>query len=378
MSETRPTLLVVDDVAANIDILLEAVGEDYTVRVATDGAAALNSVKKLLPDLILLDIMMPGIDGFEVCRRLKDDPATQDIPIIFLTARNEDADEASGLSLGAVDYITKPFNPAIVNARVRNHLELKKHRDHLTLLVAQRTRELAKAYERLLELGRLKDDFLRMISHEIRTPANGVLGIGELIIDLCPASEDCTLYSDLFQKSSLRLRNLIEDATMIVDIEKAPLKSGAAISFPVLLDEVRASLKDIHISVAQQGSMEHVCLEGDHTLMKRALATTILLATAFSRDKHTAHITGVVEARIFRVHLDLDDLSLSAEQAAGFFETGSTARSASPAETLGLAPVVAHKIISAFGGELRIVKGEGTAGYLEAILTLEADRFQRG
>lgn len=147
MTETGPTLLVVDDVAANIDILFGALSEDYTVRVATDGAAALNSVKKAPPDLILLDIMMPGMDGLEVCRRLKDDPTSRAIPIIFLTALNDDADEARGLELGAVDYITKPFNPAIVRARVRNHLELKKHRDHLEELVKQRTADLERTQE---------------------------------------------------------------------------------------------------------------------------------------------------------------------------------------------------------------------------------------
>jgi signal transduction histidine kinase len=260
------------------------------------------------------------------------------------------------------------FNPAIVKARVRNHLELKKHRDHLTSLVAQKTRELVKACKRLLELGRLKDDFLGMISHEIRTPANGVLGIGELIIDLCPPSADCALYSDLFRESSLRLCNLIEDTTMICNIEKAPLKSGEAISFPLLLDEVRASLRDIQISVVKQSVMEPVFLKGDRILLKRALETMVLLATTFSSDKHTAHIAGLVEARVLRLHLDLDDLSLSEEQSADFFEISSNVRSASTAEMLGLAPVVAHKILSAFGGEMRLVKGEGKTGYLEAIL----------
>ena len=94
MTEQRPTLLVMDDAAANIDILLEALSEDYTVRVATYGDAALVSVQKARPDLILLDIMMPGMDGFEVCRRLQDDPTARDIPIVFLTALNKDADEA--------------------------------------------------------------------------------------------------------------------------------------------------------------------------------------------------------------------------------------------------------------------------------------------
>jgi len=134
MIKENQTLLVVDDEIINIAMLLETLGAEYTVRVTTDGAAALASVKKAPPDLILLDVMMPGMDGFEVCRRLKDDPATRDIPIIFLTALDHEADEARGLGLGAVDYITKPFNPSIVNLRVRNHMELKGARDHIAAL----------------------------------------------------------------------------------------------------------------------------------------------------------------------------------------------------------------------------------------------------
>lgn len=289
------------------------------------------------------------------------------VPIIFLTALNDDADEAHGLELGAVDYITKPFNPAIVKARVRNHLELKAHRDRLAALVADRTQELAKVYERLLELNQLKDDFLGMISHEIRTPANGVLGIGEQLIDLCPASEDCTLYS-VFRDSGLRLRNLIEDATMIAHIEKTPQPSEAGISFPMLFDELRPFLTDIRISIDEQDIPKQVFLQGDLTLLNRALKTMILLAAAFSLDKHTVHIAVVEEERALRLRLAVDDLQLSKDQAVGFFEMGSAARSASTAETLGLAPVVAHKIISAVGGGMRFIKGEGKTGHLEAVL----------
>jgi len=165
MTETRPTLLLVDDTATNIDILLDALGEDYAVRVATDGEAALNSVKKFLPDLILLDIMMPGIDGYEVCRRLKEDDATQEIPIIFLTSLSEDADEARGLALGAVDYITKPFNTAIITARVRNHLEL-----------CRQKLALQKSYDKLCELEELRDSLVHMIVHDMRSPLSGIIG----------------------------------------------------------------------------------------------------------------------------------------------------------------------------------------------------------
>lgn len=148
MEENRQfVILVVDDTEANIDILLETLGDDYDIRVALDGESALEDVAEDKPDLILLDIIMPGMDGYEVCRRLKDDPFTHDIPVIFLTAMTEEQNEAKGLALGAVDYVTKPFSPELVKARVSNQLELKKYQDHLQELVALRTKELALTQE---------------------------------------------------------------------------------------------------------------------------------------------------------------------------------------------------------------------------------------
>ena len=136
-------VMVVDDTEANIDILLETLADDYKVVVATDGDSALEDIKKNPPDLILLDIMMPGMDGYEVCQKLKEMEITRNIPVIFLTALKEEGDEAKGLGFGAVDYITKPFNPELVKARVRNHLDLKLHRNHLEELVEKRTQEIA-------------------------------------------------------------------------------------------------------------------------------------------------------------------------------------------------------------------------------------------
>ena len=145
------TVLVVDDTEANVDILVETLGDVYDVQVAMDGETALESVAEDPPDLILLDIMMPGMDGYEVCRRLKAEASTQNIPVIFLTAMTEEQDEARGLALGAVDYVTKPFSPDLVKARVHNQLELKRHRDHLEELVRERTRELELTQEVTIE-----------------------------------------------------------------------------------------------------------------------------------------------------------------------------------------------------------------------------------
>lgn len=126
------TVLVVDDLADNLSLMSSLLKDHYRVKVANQGEKGLRiAAQSPSPDLILLDVMMPGMDGYEVCRRLKADPATRDIPVIFLTARADVADEAQGLALGAVDYITKPISPPILLARVQTHLALKATADFL-------------------------------------------------------------------------------------------------------------------------------------------------------------------------------------------------------------------------------------------------------
>lgn len=133
----RQTILIVDDQSANIHVLAEALQPSYEVMVATSGANALEIVQKQLsPDLILLDVMMPDIDGYEVCRQLKENDKTKDIPVIFLTAHTEPSEEESGLNLGAIDYISKPYRLPIILARIRNHLNMKRKTDLLESLVA--------------------------------------------------------------------------------------------------------------------------------------------------------------------------------------------------------------------------------------------------
>lgn len=141
------TVLAVDNSEADIELLMEELGDTFEMRVALSGEAALARVAVEKPDLILLDVIMPGMDGYEVCRRLKANPNSRDIPVIFLTGMDEEKNEVLGLSLGAVDYITKPVSAELMKARVKNHLELKRHRDHLEELVAERTRELVRTQE---------------------------------------------------------------------------------------------------------------------------------------------------------------------------------------------------------------------------------------
>jgi len=152
----KQCVLVVDDSPENIDLLSEILREDYRVRVATSGEKALKIVySDEPPDLILLDIMMPGVSGLEICRRLKANPDRRRIPIIFVTAMSSTEDERRGLEIGAVDYITKPISPPIVMARVRTHLALYDQSRELANMVAQRTTELLTTRQQIIRrLGR--------------------------------------------------------------------------------------------------------------------------------------------------------------------------------------------------------------------------------
>jgi diguanylate cyclase (GGDEF)-like protein len=127
----RPRLLVVDDQPANVQALYQTFAADHQVFMATSGAQALQVAAAKLPDLVLLDVVMPEMDGYQVCERLKADAATRDIPVIFVTGHNDEAAETRGLEAGAVDFISKPINPKIVRARVRTHLTLKRQSDLL-------------------------------------------------------------------------------------------------------------------------------------------------------------------------------------------------------------------------------------------------------
>jgi len=151
----KQSILVVDDTPENIDVLNGILNEEYDVKVAINGMMALKIAQKMKPDLILLDIMMPGMDGYEVCERLKANLETQKIPVIFVTAKNQIVDEARGFEVGAVDYITKPVSPPIVLARVKTQLAMYDQKRELEKLVKERTQELDETrLEIIRRLGR--------------------------------------------------------------------------------------------------------------------------------------------------------------------------------------------------------------------------------
>nr|WP_207232155.1 two-component system response regulator [Corallincola spongiicola] len=196
MTNDKATILVVDDTPENIDVLAGLLRDDYNVKAAKNGEIALKIAHlSPPPELILLDIMMPGIDGYEVCRRLKEDPVTKHIPVIFVTAKISPEDELRGLELGAVDYITKPISPPIVKARVKTQLALFNQNRELDRKVKEQTATIAETRQKVIErLGRAaeyKDNETGMhvvrMSHYSRILAVAV-GMNEADADLLKAA----------------------------------------------------------------------------------------------------------------------------------------------------------------------------------------------
>lgn len=270
--EVRPTVLIVDDAPANLQVLGQALSADYEVIMATSGREALRmAASETPPDLILLDIIMPEMDGYEVCQVLKSNERTQDIPIIFITVRDEEADETKGLELGAIDYITKPFSLPIAQARVRNHIELKRNRDLAESAV------------------RARSDFLANMSHEIRTPLNAILGTTELLLDT-----DLTSY----QRERVQVLELAGDALMALvndildlskieadmfDLEEDDFDVREVLAKTLVLLELQAREKNLVLTSSVHRSIPEK-VRGDHNRLRQVIINLVENAIKFTEE----------------------------------------------------------------------------------------------
>ncbi|HEY9862665.1 MAG TPA: response regulator [Candidatus Obscuribacterales bacterium] len=212
-------ILIVDDNPTNLAVLSQTLkSAGFAVRVAEDGESALELVKRKQPALILLDIQMPGIDGFETCEKLKADPKTKEIPIIFLTALTNTENKVKGLSLGAVDYIAKPFEKEEVLARVRVHLELKHLTETLEQRVAERTAILEKTQVQLVQQEKLSSlgQLVTGIAHEMNNPisciVNNIPPAQEYVMDINHIFNLCQTYYDQLPKP-------LQDAIISTDLD---------------------------------------------------------------------------------------------------------------------------------------------------------------
>jgi len=358
-------IIAVDDQPANLKLLEDMLRhQGHIVRSFPRGRLALEAAVRNPPDLILLDINMPEMSGFKVCELLKSDEKLATIPVIFLSALNEASDKVYGFQCGGVDYVTKPFQVEEVQARVRTHLkmhqlqkELQLHANHLEDLVAARTRELDASQARLQVLDRAKSDFLKLIHHELRSPLNGLLGVGELVLDELGETGDGAELREMFARSRQRMLTILEDALLLTEIEVASDSfSSEAIN---LVWTLRSAIEGAAAFAQSRGvgieleAGETGCVIAKQDLLLKAMQTLLETAVKFSRTGDVVRLR--CQASPDAIQVLIRGAGRIPESAIpNFFQVFSIGDAITPGGDLGLGPPVAQRILSLFGGLITV------------------------
>jgi len=281
MSEQSiPTILVVDDTQQNVQVLTQMLrGKQYKVLAAFNGEDAIALLSRKTPDLILLDVMMPGMDGFETCREIRKESAYDDIPIIFLSALSDVEAKVKALESGGVDYITKPFQQLEVLARIELHLRLRR-------LELERQENVL----RLEKMNREKDEVLGIISHDMRNPIGGIIGISNFLRTDGP-SDDKELNDmlKLIESSAERLLLLVNDLLDIALIEANSLQLtftqtdiGAYCNDVIQLHWATAKSKGVRLDLVEK--MEGILAEIDVTKFSQIIGNLVSNAIKFTEE----------------------------------------------------------------------------------------------
>jgi two-component system sensor histidine kinase/response regulator len=360
-------IMIVDDTPANLKLLEDMLlQEGYQIRSFPRGRLAVTAAMKHPPDLILLDVMMPEMNGYETCERLKSAPGLQDIPVIFLSALNETEHKVKAFRSGGVDYISKPFQIEEVHARVKTHLKLhelqqalKLHNERLEETVAARTSELKEANYRLTVLDRSKNDFLNLISHEFRTPLNGLLGVGDLILGDMPETAEKAELLALFQRSRWRILSLLDDALTLAQIDvNAEQFRSTPLSLQVVLTRAMERTKEFARSrkvalPSFQAGLDAVL--GDEDLLVKALQALLETAIKFTGDGGTVRVSSDATALSLCLIVESEGRTIPDSALPKFFNIFSIGEAIIPGGDLGLGPPVALRILSLFGASCSVM-----------------------
>ncbi|MCL2718772.1 MAG: response regulator [Lachnospiraceae bacterium] len=285
MNKSKHSVLIIDDQKINITELSKALRPDYKIYAAGNGRDALIAAQTNLPDVILLDILMADMDGYEVITALKNSEKTKDIPVIFITGLEDVASEEKGLALGAVDYIRKPFSSSIVKLRVCNQLEMLEMNEQLRASAEQ----LEVALEEAQEANKAKSAFLSNMSHEIRTPMNAIIGMGELLLHE-QLNERQKVYVNDIAVSSKALLEIVNDILDFSKIEAGKFTLNPIdYDFNTFLDQIEQMFiyitqkKGLELRLKRGSDLPEI-LYGDELRLRQILTNIIGNAIKFTEE----------------------------------------------------------------------------------------------
>ncbi len=226
MQARKPKIFIVDDIMKNLQVIGGILmDESFDIAMATNGIQALNMVKNIMPDLILLDVMMPDMNGYQVCEKLKSDPDVAHIPVIFLTAKSDTEDIIQGFQIGGVDYITKPFKKEELLVRIKTHIDLKFAVD-----------TIKNQNEQLTKLNNEKNEFLGIAAHDLKNPLSAIMGLSELLLrdDMEFSLEEMKEYTGDINTSAIQMFRLVTDLLDVNAIEQGKINLSLD-NFPIAM-----------------------------------------------------------------------------------------------------------------------------------------------
>ena len=360
-AEIPPNILVVDDTPENLHVLAGMLNErGYKVRPVPSGKLALQAAKMTKPDLILLDINMPDLNGYEVCAQLKRDERMLDVPVIFISALNETIDKVMAFGVGGVDYITKPFQFEEVEARVAVHLKLRRTQMELE----SRNIELQKTNEELRRLNELRDNLTNMIIHDLRSPLTGVVGTFELIGDELENLSDPV--REMFGIAQAALDNVISMINSILDVSKieaGELQLERTRCDLVALGREAAAMLELRRgerTVKVESEAEHMPAFIDRDLIVRVLQN--LLGNALKFTDTTGAVTLRLERNptAYRVSVIDDGVGIPEEFHQRIFQKFGQVKSDRSTVGTGLGLTFCRLAVKAHDGEIGVESAPGT------------------
>jgi len=353
---TKDVILVVDDQPNNLKVIASVLGRKYSVSIANSGSNALKILENHTPDLILLDIMMPEMDGFEVCRNIKANENIRHIPVIFLSAKADIEDVIKGFNCGAADYITKPFNPTEVEVRVQNHLNLKHARS-----------ELKSAGQKLQELHAVSDKLNSVLSHDLKDSCKTIHDISNLLVDQVKERdfEGIEKYATILQQSSKRAFDLLMNLLEWSRAQTGKMDYNPEYFEMVSLIEEACSLSDdnaLQKSITIQKQLPHnLPVFADFYMISTVLRNLISNAIKFTNSGCEIIVSACETATEIVVSVNDNGIGITKERIEKIFSIGES--ESTPGTTkekgTGLGLILCKEFVEKHGGRIWVESAEG-------------------